>query len=64
MKAALRYVKAKLSALKCLIKETVDRQIRFSAINVFKVIVVTFFFISQNVAICPKTFSNRVDSHY
>ena len=23
-----------------------------------------FFFISQNVAICPKTFSNHIDSYY
>jgi len=23
-----------------------------------------FFFTSQNVAVCPKTFSNRFDSHY
>ena len=26
--------------------------------------ILTFFYISQNVAIPPKTFSNRVDSHH
>jgi hypothetical protein len=30
-------------------------------LNVYDII---FFIISQNVAICPKTFSSRIDTHY